>query len=492
MRPSSHHFIVISVIAVAAVAMATVAAFLPATSGARPALTDIVTERPPTTVPSRPTGAVAQAAQAVQAAASNTRPITSGGVTQPITCAWPVESTPSKANVAYPDSNATYWTTPFIAQEGMTITLNGTFPTARFFSFVVYNSAGQDFTTNGIPSSLTDYQMVPDPGTQNPWVTASAASGTYSVTLMNGVTSGMTNAIPLTPSTPSTPLLKGIPAITGFVTMRVYLPANNNANAIPLPTMTISTDNGAKVTTLKQCASAQKTPSMKTQIMKAAIAKMLTQTLAGKAGTPPTTSGTCSASLVFCKAGGSTTPFPNSDSGYVAARYQPAAGYVTVVKAKMPKSATAYGNGPGVWPASGINLRYWSFCNYVYAKPYPVVTVGPIMGCTADQDMPLVNGTATVVISSLKDRPVSTLGPKAKLGWLPTSPTNTTAEEVIAIRNMLAAPTFTQSVMNAENSNQASAQSTMGPYYPSGVQCTTATFAKGGAAGCFKNPASPS
>jgi hypothetical protein len=85
---------------------------------------------------------------------------------------------------------------------------------------------------------------------------------------------------------------------------------------------------------------------------------------------------------------------------------------------------------------------------------------------------------------------VSTLGPKAKLGWLPTSPTNTTAEEVIAIRNMLAAPTFTQSVMNAENSNQASAQSTMGPYYPSGVQCTTATFAKGGAAGCFKNPAS--
>ena len=207
MRPSSHHFHVITVISVAAVGMYTGAAFLPATSGARPALTDIVTERPPTTVPSRPTGAVAQAAQAVQAAASNTRPITSGGVTQPITCAWPVESTPSKANVAYPDSNATYWTTPFIAQEGMTITLNGTFPTARFFSFVVYNSAGQDFTTNGIPSSLTDYQMVPDPGTQNPWFTAGAASGTYSVTLMNGVTSGMTNAIPLTPSTPSTPLL---------------------------------------------------------------------------------------------------------------------------------------------------------------------------------------------------------------------------------------------------------------------------------------------
>jgi hypothetical protein len=432
------------------------------------------------------------AVAALLPATSAARPMIASAATQPTACAWPVESTPAKANVAYPDSNATYWTTPFIAEDGMTITLNGTFPTARFFSFVVYNSAGQDFTTNGIPSSLTDYQMVPGAGTQNPWVTAGATPGTYSVTVMNGVTSSMSNAIPLMPSTPSTPLVNGMPANTGFVTMRIYLPVNNNANAIPLPTMTISTGNGAKVTTLKQCSSAQKTPGAASKVIKKAIAKMLSKSLNGTAGTPPTTSGTCSNSLVFCKAGGSTTPFPNSDSGYVAARYQPAAGYVTVVRATMPTSAMADGNGPGVWPAAGIDLRYWSFCNYVYAKPYPVVTVGPIMGCTADQDMPLVNGTATVVISSLKDRPVSTLGKKAKVGWLPTSPSNTTAEEVIAIRNMLAAPTFTQSVMNAQNSNQASTASTMGSYYPQGVQCTTATFAKGGVAGCFKNPATPS
>jgi hypothetical protein len=145
-----------------------------------------------------------------------------------------------------------------------------------------------------------------------------------------------------------------------------------------------------------------------------------------------------------------------------------------------------------VWPATGIDLRYWSLCNYVYAKPYPVVSVGPIMGCTADQDMPLVNGTATVVISSPEDRPAATRGKHAKLGWLPTSRSNTTAEEVIAIRNMLAAPGFTQSVMNAEDSNQASAESTMGPYYPTGTQCTTAVFAAGGVTGCFRNPSSPS
>jgi ribosomal protein S16 len=57
---------------------------------------------------------------------------------------------------------------------------------------------------------------------------------------------------------------------------------------------------------------------------------------------------------------------------------------------------------------------------------------------------------------------------------------------------MLAAPTFTQSVMNATNTNEASAIAVMGEYYPTGTQCKKATFAAGGAAACFANPASPS
>ena len=115
-------------------------------------------------------GAIAAAMPAV----SSARP---KPVSQPTACAWPVESTPTKANVAYPDSNATYWTMPYIAQAGMTITLTGTFPVTRFFSFNVYNSAAQDFTVNGINSSLTDYEIVPTAGTQNPWVTAGATGG---------------------------------------------------------------------------------------------------------------------------------------------------------------------------------------------------------------------------------------------------------------------------------------------------------------------------
>ncbi len=98
-----------------------------------------------------------------------------------VPCAWPVESTPLKANVAYPDSNATYWTTPYVAQPGLTITVSGTFPSARFFGIDVYSSNAQSIAYRNAPSSLSDFQIVPDAGSQNPWVTAGALSGTYTV-----------------------------------------------------------------------------------------------------------------------------------------------------------------------------------------------------------------------------------------------------------------------------------------------------------------------
>jgi hypothetical protein len=61
-------------------------------------------------------------------------------------CSWPLETTPSKVNVAAPDPYATYWTTPFIASAGNSLTSKGSFPTSRFMSFTVYNDSFQDFT----------------------------------------------------------------------------------------------------------------------------------------------------------------------------------------------------------------------------------------------------------------------------------------------------------------------------------------------------------
>lgn len=76
-------------------------------------------------------------------------------------CSWPVESTPTNANVLYPDSNSTYWTTPYRVKPGMQIVLRGRYPTARYFSIQAYDNNAQPYSVRGVSSSLTDYQITP-------------------------------------------------------------------------------------------------------------------------------------------------------------------------------------------------------------------------------------------------------------------------------------------------------------------------------------------
>ncbi len=438
-----------------------------------------------------------------------------------LACAWPVESTPAKANVAYPDSNATYWTTPYVAAPGMTITIAGNYPTARFFSIDTYASNAQSFSLNGVGSALSDFQINPDAGSANGWQTPGAANGgAYTVTLTNDVAAGMPNVIPLAPATPTTPLLKAMPATTGFVMVRVYLPQGGNADnpaVVPLPTMTINTP-GAAPRVLTPCANSQKAPSKASKVVKKAIGVIANAILGatGKFAGPPPCTTNCTAQLQFSRAGGTTTPFPNAASGYAAALYTPAKGYLTVMRATMPLSATATGSAPAVWPTATnqalwpsptLDLRYWSVCNYIYKVPYPVVKVGKKMGCIADQAVTLsgsAGNVANVVLSSPTDRPAATRKTGSPVAWLPTSVSNTTSQEVIAIRNMLPnsqpAPGFANSVTNVTTYNDAAAaQAVMQQYYPTAVQCTTATFrrgvARGGALGganaCFNNPVTP-
>ncbi len=61
---------------------------------------------------------------------------------------------------------------PFIASAGNSLTFKGSFPTSRFMSFTVYNDSSQDFTNtvegSSVPSDLSDYQIKPDQGSENP------------------------------------------------------------------------------------------------------------------------------------------------------------------------------------------------------------------------------------------------------------------------------------------------------------------------------------
>jgi len=380
-------------------------------------------------------------------------------------CSWPVESTPTSANVLYPDSNSTYWTTPYLVKPGMRIYLRGSYPTARYFSIQAYDNNAQPYSVHGVSSSLTDYQILPSAG-RNPWSPTAAGSvvgGRYTVTLRSlssstpvAVTGALRNTLPIAPASPTS---GDLPKDIGFLMIRVYLPPALNFSTVPLPSITIE-QAGRTAVTLRRCGSRHGTKQLSSSGLGMRILKLVTgKSTPAPAPCPPGASG-CPPNLqFFVPPSGSDIPFPNTTSGYAAAFFTPQAGKVVVIQAKVPSSPFHYhgGESPAPWPRSDFarwQVRYWSLCNYVYAKPFPVVVApGPngstVYGCAADLQVPTTaQGNATVVLSFPDDRPSNATGANG-IAWLPMSTSDPTATEQVSLRNMLISGSFKHSPKSA-------------------------------------------
>src|SRR5690349_19554302 len=98
-------------------------------------------------------------------------------------CAWPSMYSVQSTNTAFPDSAAYYWGQPIVADKNTTIQISGRFPDARYASLSLYTPYGNPFTTNGVSSSLPDYRISPQPGSQNPWQQAAPPGGSFEVTI---------------------------------------------------------------------------------------------------------------------------------------------------------------------------------------------------------------------------------------------------------------------------------------------------------------------
>ena len=66
-------------------------------------------------------------------------------------------------NAAYPDAGATYWASYIRRPAGSKLTLSGTYPRARYFSFISYDRVGQPI------DGVADYQIEPQEGSANPF-----------------------------------------------------------------------------------------------------------------------------------------------------------------------------------------------------------------------------------------------------------------------------------------------------------------------------------
>lgn len=383
------------------------------------------------------------------------------GVSPSNTCAWPWTVGVRNYNVSMPDSNAADWFQPIVASQATSITIKGTYPDARYFSLSVYTPFGTPVSVNGVSSSLSDYRIVPDHGSVNPWQHQASPGGRYKVTIRSGVTPGETNALPF-PAGTSSPH-------PGYLHYRVYLPAGGDFAGIKLPTITVT--KGSTSHTLPTCRTHR-------QVQAAEKAPGGTPRPSPTKTPPP---GAFFKSLL-------NSGFDNVDAAYVGAYViRPAPTEVLLVTAKA--ATFPAGSRPSPWPTPGIDIRYWSMCIGAGTSNLPTVDnklsdQQVDYGCRADQQTKVnAAGDYTYVIGSEAQR--AAISRVAGATFLPFSDKRTTPLYLLWLRNELVNPDFPHSAQAVTQADNATAAATaMGPYYPRVYKCTLATLTAKGITAC--------
>lgn len=388
----------------------------------------------------------------------------------PPDCAWPwatnldtLVKIPA-TNFSNPDVQSAYSIMDYTVQSGLRITLRGRFPDSRYMSFEVYSADGSEFTTNGVASNLTDYQIAPDPGSVNPWQQPAPPGGRYTVTLQSDVTPGQINTLPLAPA--------GTPDGTlGLLFFRVYVPAHDNPQQVPLPTVT-TTLNG--------------------------VSKQLTRCAPDTIPVPPVLSGSAGGGPVS-GAPGELLPFSrfpvgthteDADIGQLEGGViPPQNGDVLVIHGKAP--TTPRGSSPSPWPTPREDLQYWSLCVDVDLPTVPVVVNqlpdGRVdYGCRYDSQTALdPAGYYTFVVGTESQR--AAIDRIRGVTFVPFSTAYPTTAHILFFRNLVANPRFAEAVQNVpENESPASAEAVMKHYYPRAAVCPLTTLASRGVRACLK------
>jgi hypothetical protein len=384
-----------------------------------------------------------------------------------MSCAWPDVLSAQTDNTAFPDAAAEYFGQPIVAPAGSRIVLSGRFPDAQYASVEVYTPAGAG-------TSLPDYQIAPQPGSQNPWRQQAAPGGRFTVTIGPDPAPGQANTLPLPAGTTS--------QHTGYLIYRVYLPAGHDSSAVPLPALTV--EQGGAARALPACRGRSATIHFPAASGSAAPA-------AGASG--PGTAAPPPRQLEFFKPPQSTFNnggLADTDTSYLLAYLvRPPTADVVVVTAKAP--AFAPGSHPSPWPARGEDVRYWSMCVGLLSSPTPVVANklpggGMDYGCRADEATRLdAARDYTYVLGSESQRAAISRVPGVT--FLPFSTTRPAGPYLLGLRNVLVSSSFAHSPRGiTQADNPAAAAAAMGPYYPRTAVCPLATLTARGPQACLR------
>ena len=136
--------------------------------------------------------------------------------TPPVGCSWPAKIDADTLNFAYPDESATYWVTRFVSIPGAHLEIRGTYPDARYLSFHAYDELQRPV------GSLADYEIAPDAGSLNPFVTpGTAPGGTFTAHV----------AFTAKPESPAPNTLYAGATADGFMTLVISDPVDEPSDA---------------------------------------------------------------------------------------------------------------------------------------------------------------------------------------------------------------------------------------------------------------------
>ncbi|QTE02946.1 hypothetical protein [Streptomyces cyanogenus] len=375
-------------------------------------------------------------------------------------CAWPAVVRPGRLNFAFPETNATYWLTPYQLNKGDRLVVDGTYPSARFTALTAYDRKGAPI------DALADYQISPSAGSKNPFAVPDAgtdpAHHRYQVTVKPGVAAG-SGADTIAATTNSAA------SGAGFLVLRIYVPDNESslAGGVPLPTLSIERQ-GSSPSAMKTCPRAD-SPQGPSGPLADTLRKLVKDNApAGKfagCGTFTTSDpGFASPTKVLGL-------FPNPYNKYLCAPLAYESGRIAVVRGKAPTFPNTVNNQSVL---TKTQLRYWSLCQNQWQLPYPVSSCAADFQTALDKD-----GRYTYVVSTRQDRPANATTEKG-VTWIDWGPTNVSS--VLFFRNMLPADDFPNAIQGVKKGDDPA--KVMGDYYPTVTYCAKEAFAKGGPDAC--------
>jgi hypothetical protein len=413
-------------------------------------------------------------------------------------CAWPLIFSPEgSGNIQGPDGAARYWIMPFDTQYD-TMTIKGTYPNVRFFSFTAYETIAynaKDNTNGGfnlVKDHLYDAQIAPDKGSVNPFVVPAGRNGTYTVVFSR-----------TDPTSGNTIKIASAPPVLTWIVLRMYISDDDPSlsgqslmGGVPLPAITLAGTAGSKP--LDTCWPINRWPDISSmgQFLFPPDSELIVDE-----GTPS------SDRLWFASPKNPPSIlWPNPDGKYLmmwpGQKYQP--GRIMVIHGKAPRFPGEFEHQP-MWASArgqrGVDMRYWALCEQNFEAPLPLI------GCVTDLNARLEGGYYTIVISDDRQRP-DWLRPD--VNWLPYG--DEQYPKFVLYRNMLPAADFhlaIQDVWNYEYNSTPNwctfelnfpgiptrtalddkgpcTKAIMGDYYPDAFWCDKSTFVHGGWQACAK------